>query len=76
MRGRRAVSCQHGAAQGKWQREDGVLPFDHLESGVEILPEGHASIVKEDPDLTGRVKRDLGIQFTSRFQLPQAYRQH
>ena len=75
MRARCAVSCQHGAAQGEWQREDGVLPFDHLQSGIEILPEGHGSIVKEDSDLTGRVLRDMGIQFTSRFQRPQVYRQ-
>ena len=36
---------QHRAAESKGQREDGVLPLDHLQRDAQVADEGHVEIL-------------------------------
>jgi len=36
-----ALGSEHGSAESKGEREDGVLPLDHLERNAEVAEEGH-----------------------------------
>ena len=39
--GGQASGGQHRAAEGKWERKDGVLPLDHLERDAQVAEQGH-----------------------------------
>jgi hypothetical protein len=52
MGGWNTVGGQHRTAQGKGQCKNGVLPLDHLQSGLQVFHEGHGLIVKEKSGLS------------------------
>ena len=39
--GGKAGSGEHGSAEGEWESEDGVLPFDHFKGDAEVAEDGH-----------------------------------
>jgi hypothetical protein len=41
MRSGKARSGQHGSAEREWQREDGVLPLDHLQGNAQVVENWH-----------------------------------
>ena len=41
MRGGQAMGGEHGSGKGEGEREDGVLPLDHLERGAQVMEERH-----------------------------------
>src|SRR5579862_2881918 len=41
MRGGQAMGGEHGSGKGEGEREDGVLPLDHLERGAQVAEERH-----------------------------------
>ena len=47
MGGRPAVGGEHSAAESEWEREDGVLPLDHLKRGAQVVQDGHGSILNQ-----------------------------
>lgn len=58
MRGGQSPRGQHRAAQRKRQREDGVLPFDHLQRYAQAAKDGHESIVMQGLDAYYRKLRN------------------
>ncbi len=45
---------QHGSAERKREREDRVLPFDHLQRDLEISEDSHTLIVEQRPARSGQ----------------------
>jgi hypothetical protein len=41
------MSRQHGATKRKWERENRVLPFDHLQGVTQIAQDRHSVILKQ-----------------------------
>src|SRR5450631_4859265 len=54
MHRRKSPSCEHRSAERKWEREDGVLPLDHLQRYAQIVQYGHGSIVMQGRSLRHR----------------------
>src|SRR5208282_5202694 len=44
---RQTSSRQHGSAEREWEREDRVLPLDHLQRDLKISEQAHEPIVKQ-----------------------------
>ena len=45
MESGKSAGGKHGARQGKGEREDGVLPLDHLQGDAEAVRDGHSQIL-------------------------------
>jgi hypothetical protein len=53
MQRRESSGREHGSAQRKRERENGVLPLDHLESYAQIVQDRHEVIVMQERQVSG-----------------------